>query len=344
MAKRIDQLDGIRALAISAVFLHHAYQIRLLWMGVDLFFILSGFLITGILLEKKSLGLHSYFRHFYGRRVRRILPPYLLLLLVFSIFFGLVWAHYWYLYLFLMNINTAFNFLYLEGITPLWSLAVEEQFYLVWPFVVYFLSEAAVAWTAGVLVVAAPLLRWIGTVEINRHFAHLGHWPIYALTPFRMDLLAAGALLCIAWKHHRGRIQRYGHYSLALTGVALLSILALSAVKGFSTHANTVIGSVWIYELSLITCTGLMLWALSGRSVRILTLRPVLYLGRISYSVYLIHIVVLLLVGRHIHNKIALTLTAFVITIFYASVSWFFLEKPILREKPMSPHPRLAKV
>ena len=74
--KRISQLDGVRGLAILAVFLHHALKIKLLWMGVDLFFILSGFLITGILLSAKGQKLGSYFAHFYSRRARRILAPY----------------------------------------------------------------------------------------------------------------------------------------------------------------------------------------------------------------------------------------------------------------------------
>lgn len=342
MAKRIDQLDGIRAIAIGAVFLHHALQIKLLWMGVDLFFILSGFLITGVLLQKKDLSLRGYFGHFYSRRVRRILPPYLLMLAVFSMIFGLAWTHFGYLHFFLMNVSFAFNIYNPEFFSPLWSLSVEEQFYFVWPFVVYFLSESAVAWTAGALIFIAPLLRGIGTVVINRHFAYLGHWPVYVLTPFRMDLLAMGALLCIAWRHHRGLIERYGHLALITTALALVSLGAGSRINGFSTHANTVEGNVWVYELSLVACTGLILWALSGRGIRILTLRPVGYLGRISYSVYLIHVAVLLLVREHVNNKVVVMLLALAITVLYASASWFFLEKPILREKPMSPDPSLV--
>src|ERR1700744_4298233 len=82
---RIVQLDGLRAIAVLAVFAQHALRAPL-WMGVDLFFVLSGFLITGILLERKSRG-QSYFGYFYARRARRILPPYVLLMVVSSILF-----------------------------------------------------------------------------------------------------------------------------------------------------------------------------------------------------------------------------------------------------------------
>src|ERR1700721_1022099 len=118
----------------------------MLWVGVDLFFILSGFLITGILINAKSRSLGSYFGPFYERRARRILPPYLLLLLVSSLLFGIGWARHWYLYIFLMNMLAPFGVDHLRSLNVLWSLAVEEQFYLFWPFVVYMLPEEGIAW------------------------------------------------------------------------------------------------------------------------------------------------------------------------------------------------------
>src|SRR5271170_2105374 len=102
--KRILQLDGVRALAILAVFLKHALKLKMMWMGVDLFFILSGFLITGVLLNGKQRSVHHYFAHFFERRARRILGPYLLTLLIAGLVFGFAWARYWYVYILLTNL------------------------------------------------------------------------------------------------------------------------------------------------------------------------------------------------------------------------------------------------
>ncbi len=294
MAKRIDQLDGVRTLAIGAVFLHHAFHVKMLWAGVDLFFILSGFLITGILIGAKQKTLGGYFGHFYERRALRILPPYLLLLVLTSVFFGLEWARHWYLYLFLMNTLVPFKIYYLESIVVLWSLAVEEQFYLVWPFAVYRLSETGIAWMAGGLIVLAPVLRWVCTPFFR------AHWHIYRLTPFRMDLLAMGALLAVMWRRHRAKIERYGMYGPIFTALAIGTLLMLSRRGGFSTAGNTREVNVWVYELSLIASTGVILWALSGRYVGVLTWAPMRYLGRISYSIYLIHVTMLVVVGRYV--------------------------------------------
>lgn len=331
MAKRIEQLDGIRTVAIGAVFIHHILHVKLLWMGVDLFFVLSGFLITGILINAKSRTIRQYFGHFYERRAKRILPPYLLLLVLTSIFFGLTWGRHWYFYLFLMNFVLAFQIPHPQSLDVLWSLAVEEQFYLIWPIVVFFLSEGAIAWAAAGVVLAAPLLRWFCTPL----FA--AHWAIYALTPFRMDLLAAGALISIVWRKRQHIIKRFGHYGLIFSGLALFILLALSRIPGFTTTSNTPQTNLWIYELSLIASTGAILWALSGKGTGILTLSPVRYVGRISYTIYLLHYTVFILAGRYLHATWAITGVTFVVTLIYAAVSWAVLEKPLLAGKKERP-------
>src|SRR5215469_5312278 len=152
---RIVQLDGLRAFAVLAVFAQHALRAPL-WMGVDLFFVLSGFLITGILLERKARG-QSYFSYFYARRVRRILPPYLLLMLVSSLVFGLGWAQHWEWYAFFAtNIADALGQSGHDSLNVLWSLAVEEQFYIVWPFVILLVPRRLLAVVAVALVLIVP--------------------------------------------------------------------------------------------------------------------------------------------------------------------------------------------
>src|SRR5258707_5583221 len=203
---RIVQLDGLRAIAVLAVFAQHAIKAPL-WMGVDLFFVLSGFLITGILLERKARQ-QSYFGYFYARRVRRILPPYILLMIVSSLVFGLGWAEHWQWYVFFAtNIGNALGQSGHDSLNVLWSLAVEEQFYIFWPFVVLLLPERALAVVAAALIVIVPLLRAVATPWFDTF------WPIYYLTPFRMDLLSAGALLAAAAR--RGRQSLAAYQSLA---------------------------------------------------------------------------------------------------------------------------------
>ncbi|MFL6351039.1 MAG: acyltransferase family protein, partial [Bryobacteraceae bacterium] len=185
---RILELDGLRAFAILSVFLYHVWSPPLSWMGVDIFFVLSGFLITGILLGRKSKP--GYFTAFYGRRARRILAPYYLMLVLSSVLFGTAWIKQWPWYLFFAsNVPNALHMVPHRSLDVLWSLAVEEQFYLLWPVAILFLSETALVWTATALIVLAPVLRGIATPFISTSA------PIYHLMPFRMDLLASGALI-----------------------------------------------------------------------------------------------------------------------------------------------------
>ncbi len=200
--QRIRQLDGIRALAILTVFISHAFKISMGGMGVDLFFILSGFLITGILPNAKQNSLRGYFAKFYSRRARRILPPYVLAMLLLTAFFGVAWTQHWYFYFLLNNLMAPLHIRVPFPFSPLWSLAVEEQFYLVWPFAVYFLNERRLAQLAAFFVILAPVLRGVVHFDIPR--------AIYVLTPFRMDLLAVGALLCLAYRHRRVVIENWG--------------------------------------------------------------------------------------------------------------------------------------
>lgn len=328
---RITQLDGIRAIAILAVYLHHAFAIKLLWMGVDLFFILSGFLITGILLEHKRQPIGTYFREFYSRRVRRILPPYLLFMVITTILFGAVWMRHAIYYGMMMNFLVAFGKPEPPTLTVLWSLAVEEQFYLLWPFAVYFLNEAVLTWTAGALMIVVPALRWLCTP----HFAV--HWPVYTLTPFRADLLVVGALLALAWIHHRRRIERYGAYGLLLVPVAASLLYVISSRYRITTYSNDRIGNVVIYEASLLACTGIILWALSGRGVGVLKLGPVRYLGRISYTFYLISSTILFeMDSRFFHGRhlLANAIVSFLLIVLYSTLSWYLMELPILGSKP----------
>ena len=140
MTTRLHQLDGLRAFAFLAVFAHHALGAPLLWAGVDLFFVLSGFLITAILVKQQ--GSKSFFRSFYSRRFLRIFPAYYLVLAVTFALFDAQWREHWYWYVFyISNIQDAFVSMGSPLLTPMWSLAVEAQFYVLWPLLAFFLGR-----------------------------------------------------------------------------------------------------------------------------------------------------------------------------------------------------------
>jgi peptidoglycan/LPS O-acetylase OafA/YrhL len=321
---RVSQLDGIRAVAITLVFFNHAFRLPLFWFGVDLFFVLSGYLITGVLLSRRSNSLGMYFGHFYERRARRILPPYLVLLVVVSAFYGVSsWGRHWYFYLFLMNLILPLHISEPKAMAVLWSLAVEEQFYLIWPLAVRYLSERVLGICAASLILAAPLLRWF----CSPHLPNL--WYAYALTPFRMDCLASGALLALVSRWKPQLTREYGIWGLLLLVPSSLGLLWLSHL-GITTSANSQLGNTFIYECTLGISVGLMTWALSGKYVGVLKLRPVVYLGRISYTVYLMHLFFLIVAERVVHERYAAAALGAIMVIAFASVTWFLMERPLL--------------
>jgi peptidoglycan/LPS O-acetylase OafA/YrhL len=326
--QRIRQLDGVRAVAILLVFVHHALNAKLLWLGVDVFFVLSGFLITGILLDAKNYRLGDFFARFYERRARRILAPYLVFLFVTSLFIGISWMKHWYLYILLTNFLDPLGIRHPSEFGPLWSLAVEEQFYLVWPFAVYFLNVRQLRRLCIALVLLAPVLR--GTI----HFAL--DWPIYELTPFRMDLLAFGGLICLEWRERHDRIEKWGlKIGLPLIAIGLAGLVLL-AHFGYTTYGNTRVGNVLIYEMCLMIAVGTILYALGGKWVGWLKLSPMTYIGKVSYTMYLIHLLVLHLVLEHIKGYAGYAV-ALVLTIGYATVSWYLMESRLLKAGKAKP-------
>lgn len=325
LKNRIPQLDGLRAVAIFMVFLHHAFHIPLLWMGVDVFFVLSGFLITGILMRRKASG-ESYFGYFYSRRVRRILPPFLATLLVGSLLFGWAWTRDWPWYVtFSMNIGEAMHRI-TDPVAPFWSLAVEEQFYLLWPLVILLLPRRWIPRVGAACVIAAPLLRATFTHHVTDYLV------IYLVTPFRMDTLAAGALVAFLWHEKRAAFEKLSRYAWpGLLGA--LAVLGLSSRwHSWMLKSDTVAGNTFTYEFILIAAVSLLLLVLrgSGPIQQVLTLKPVRYVGFISYTIYLTHLAFLRLFSTFTHSHTLVVLSAAVVCLLYSSVSWFLMERPLL--------------
>lgn len=311
------------------VFLFHAFNFRALWMGVDLFFVLSGYLITGILLrlkERRATG--GYWRPFYFRRILRILPPYLGFLLVLSISIKVPWGQIWYWYAFFgANLPTGLR-IAIPAMIPLWSLALEEQFYFVWPGVVLLCSIGTLRKIACLVILVVPILRALCTPLFSNPE------PIYNFTPFRVDLLACGAFIAIAEIEDAGwilRKRRLAWYGLIGAGT-LLPVLSL--LKGFRAGANTVFFNSLGYSLVVVLMGSLLVVALNlrkGIAHRILASGPLTYMGVISYTFYLYGVLVLQKIGEHIHSRAVVALVAFILTGTLAAFSWSFLESPILR-------------
>ena len=325
---RILQLDGLRAVAILAVFLNHTLHVPLTWAGVDIFFVLSGFLITGILLQRKVSG-GGYFSYFYKRRAFRILPAYALTVLVYIKFFTW-WAFQpWWLFAFFgMNLQNFFFHGHIFFPLPLWSLAVEEQFYFVWPIVILLVSEKNLYRLAVGALFFTPLLRFFCTPLFQDQFA------IYMLTPFRADLLCAGAALAILWKN---RTQRFEHLCRTRAWMGFLAgfgVLAISQLwPAMRLSSNTRVANTFVYSLSVLGSVSLLAWTLADRGwLRgFLSTRPMRFIGQISYTMYLIHLIpIFLLQQHHITSGIPVALIALPITLAYATLSWFLMEKPLI--------------
>jgi peptidoglycan/LPS O-acetylase OafA/YrhL len=288
----MPELDSVRGLAIFLVLLLHGTAVPLEsqlsgfgnvffnfarhgGVGVNLFFVLSGFLITGILIDSKHNP--DYFRRFYVRRALRILPAFYAVLLVLLISGWLTWRFATLSVLFLANVAPLLGMPLEYG--PLWSLAVEEHFYLAWPAIVHKLSSRVLALAAMFGVVTAPLLR--EAAFLTGHYA--GTASLY--TWFNLDGLAMGALLAI-WLRQESFRRRQ------LSGVALLMlVMGVAAYTSVLRHPS--LDAAFLMTSRDVGCAGwlsCMLLLGTGRW-RFLADVPILrFLGFISYGLYLIHV------------------------------------------------------
>jgi len=325
---RIQQLDGLRAVAILVVLLNHTLHIPLTWVGVDIFFVLSGFLITGILLERKLEG-QGYFSYFYTRRVFRIVPSYVLTIVLFGLIISWRVFEPWPLFAFFgMNLQQFFHLGQLPFEPPLWSLAVEEQFYLVWPVIILMVSEKVVLRLAVAAVIVTPLLR----VLCTPFFATL--FPIYQLTPFRADLLCAGAVLAILWKRRTPAQEAWVRGRAWLGTVAGFGGLMFVQIwPVFRLASNTRASNGLDYSLSVLGSFSLVAWTLADRGwLRAwLSSGPMRFIGQISYTMYLSHIMFLILVERYVSSRYLMTVATIGTTMLYSWLSWVVVEQPLIK-------------
>jgi peptidoglycan/LPS O-acetylase OafA/YrhL len=368
----MPELDGLRAIAIALVMLYHIWLYRgpsplgraigrfasIGWCGVDIFLAMSGFLITGILVD--SIGSPHYFKSFFIRRSLRIFPLYyaVMTLLVAAALtasaigiplqkLGLetidrVWINYLYITNFAMALKGS-------DWVPMdiaWSLAIEEQFYLLYPFAVRWLSRGALLRLLAGAVLVAPIARYASSSLLAGGFA-----AAYALPFCRMDALALGGIAALALRSGDGRLRAWlsrAALPLWIAAAAILATLVRTDV------AFIVVGYPFVSAATAATIVQLQLgrW----RPLRAaLGYPPLVAIGKISYGLYLLHLFARAAVmfgplggvfagfERDLPLSALRALAVVAIAIAMAAISWFAFEKPILGLKSrLAPEPGRA--
>lgn len=364
-AQRIPELDGIRGIAILFVFLFHYFTYtgrgsqataftRLLrifdfgWSGVDLFFVLSGFLIGGILLEARNS--RQYFRTFYARRIYRIFPLYYLWLYLYLavLLIGLSLAGPSEMFtkedlvrfprylLFLQNFFYANSHLQLAWLSPTWSLAVEEQYYLVAPLLIRFLSIRTLTKVLLGTILLAPLLRVFVHLFVPHGYFFANIW-----MPCRADTLAMGMLGAIVVRSDSFNGFLRAHPRLLWQAILVLGVVVLILMPWYFRPGSLVtltlglscLASFWLSLLLLV------FYQPSGIFGQIARWRFLQRAGKFSYCLYLIHSTVNGLLHYALFHDVPrvdywqgglATLAAALLTWGIASLSWHYFEQPLL--------------
>jgi len=353
--KHLTVLDGFRGLAILLVMLSHFLEAgsavsdatwwgRVLlggFVGVDMFFVLSGFLITGILVDARVDSPRA-FGVFYARRALRIFPLYYAALaLVFLLRPAGADSPWWY-WLYSSNLGATWKNRWLENppdfdLGHFWSLAVEEQFYLAWPFLAAFLSRKNLQRLCIACLVIAP------AVHFALHFSgrEVG---AYLFTPVRLNTLATGAWLAIAFREPRlWETTR----SFAKPVFLVSAILALAGLA-FPRQISLVPFSPFLWGSALVL-------SVSGAAIpwqRFLSARPLLLLGKLSYGLYVLHYLFHPWLIHTVHDRwiagrvggpwlelLIFVVLAFGFSLAAAEMSWHLLEKPALSLKRFFRYP-----
>jgi peptidoglycan/LPS O-acetylase OafA/YrhL len=346
LPKHIPQLDVLRGLAVLDVMVYHAldivprFPLRPLfsfgYVGVDLFFVLSGFLITGILINSKDS--RGYFTNFYARRALRIWPLYYALLLFTfvllptiapqlkaAIFEG---THPWQAFPFFLQ-NLTQSKPAFDTVRVTWSLAIEEQFYIVWPLIVWLAPRRALKGLALSGIVISIAVRWSVLYGLTAPLI------IYTNTLTRLDGLSLGAFLAL-W------IPEADSRFVKLSGIAVVA-LALPFAIAIGRRSN---GHWAFYALVALCFAGMLCIAINMEALS--NMKFMKYTGKISYALYLIHVPVFSLAGFAGAHKLLfprspiaaeafLFLASFAICYALAAVSWHCFESKFLRMKDLFP-------
>jgi peptidoglycan/LPS O-acetylase OafA/YrhL len=358
--QRITELDGLRGLAAAMVLVWHFVGALIdqgLWgaklvyaltifgrTGVDLFFVLSGFLITGILLDRRQASATKFLRHFYFRRILRIVPSYLVLVAVFWAAVALgpqndafngdipLWHHLTFTQNWWMAVNNRWG---PSAISVTWSVAIEEQFYLVFPLLVLCTPRKHFPLLLIAIAVGSAAFRATAWLIFDNAFL------MYVHTLSRLDGLVAGAGIAWAWRHPDfwgWVMKRQVPLRRLFLGLIWTIPLFLIAIQVNLPLNMAVWGHSYLtilYALAL----ALILVQLNQKGTRVLRYQWLGQLGGISYTVYLFHPIALtctfILAGRPERisswQDAGVAAGALCATLIWASISQKFLERPLIR-------------
>jgi peptidoglycan/LPS O-acetylase OafA/YrhL len=373
----LPALDGIRGVAILLVMLNHFtmygmgkpttfidslfYVVATAgWCGVDLFFVLSGFLITGNLLDAK--GGEHFFRNFYMRRILRIFPLYYGFLILFFFWlphitsvgdnFRLLLDQQGWYWSYLVNLPIAFQgWPRLYVIAHFWSLAVEEQFYLLWPLVVF--------WSQGRRLMMICLVCFVTAFGMRLGFVLAGY-PLapYVLTPARMDSLTVGAFLALVVRQPNGLLS-LSRWIWPVGGAAAATLGAIFVRNRGLSITGTMEQTIG-YSLLAVMFGALLIVAVNspgGHALGKIFAHPVLtFFGRYSYGLYVFHYPIVLLMKKNLLGESGLPIflgsklpaqvlfltAATGISVSLAWISWHLYEAQFLKLKVLFSYQRKA--
>ena len=362
----LPALDGVRAIAILMVVVYHSlngmagvtWSQKLLlrvtnqgWLGVDLFFVLSGFLITGILIDART-SKHAL-RSFYTRRVLRIAPVYVVFLL-FSLWLASIVGtmsgaegeqlrrtQLWF-WTYTVNLLIALRS-WSATSSPtahLWSLSVEEQFYLLWPAAVLLMSSVALRRTAIVCIIAAEICCLVLILS------YAGGQVNVVMLPCRMDSLAAGALLASAYRDP----LLWSRVMAARKWLLLAAIAALLAIVVYRNGFDNQRPLEQLIGFPAIAALGSVIIATAASGSAWLSSHPLRLVAKVSFGMYVWHIVAIRLMNKVVrlpHEATPHSLWIFygvmsvgtvIGTVILGLISWYVIEQPFLRLKRFVPY------
>jgi peptidoglycan/LPS O-acetylase OafA/YrhL len=327
------QIDGLRCLAILLVLFAHLNILAGGAIGVDVFFVISGYLITGILLRESELRGSFSIRYFYVRRCLRIMPAFALMLLVYAV--AISFAHhsttqYWSI---LYAATYTMNWARVAGLPSglighTWTLSVEEQFYLVWPLMLANILSLERKWRPLVvfvlIFVSFAWRSWLIFMHGESAFDH-----VFFGSDTRAMEIFTGCLLAFVWN------KRVSDWLLALWLVPASAILflAFSGTPSWLVYFDSSIISLSTAWLIVVVQSG------KGFLSALLGMAPLVWVGRLSYSLYLWHfLVILVLVTRLSIRPAARDVVIICLSFLLAAVSYYFIERPALRLKVRYSH------